>query len=344
MAVFARCRPLLALLVCVLALTACGTSSGSGSGGDAKSFYQGKTVTFVVPFSPGGGYDTYARAVAPYLGKQLGATVVVENQPGAGGLLAINKLVAQKPDGLTIAIMNGPGAGGASIAGSKNTQFKLDQLSYVGNFGGEGNLFVVGRGAPFTSFSQVQDAGTVRIGSTGPGASDYINANVISDVFGLKSDIVTGFAGSSENALAVTRGDVDAMSADFGSDQSNIQSGDHRPLLTIGEEPLPGLKDVPMVLDQKFPNDTDKKIMEANIQLVVQFERPIVGPPGMDPGRLAVLRDALATAAKDPAFQKDLTDAGRSTGYLDGNATTALVKDLLAAPPEYVAILKKAYQ
>ena len=63
-----------------------------------QAFFAGKTVRFVVGFGPGGGYDAYARMLAPYLSKTLGATVIVENRPGAGGLLALNGLYIAPPD------------------------------------------------------------------------------------------------------------------------------------------------------------------------------------------------------------------------------------------------------
>src|ERR671939_487380 len=66
-----------------------------------ESFFKGKTVKIVVGYGPGGGYDVYARMIAPYIGKALGATVIVENQPGAGGLTALNRLYTASPDGLT---------------------------------------------------------------------------------------------------------------------------------------------------------------------------------------------------------------------------------------------------
>src|SRR5690348_17271570 len=65
-----------------------------------KAFYAGKTVRMVVGSGTGGGYDVFSRMIAPYLSKVLGTTVIVENQPGAGGLLALNRLYTAPPDGL----------------------------------------------------------------------------------------------------------------------------------------------------------------------------------------------------------------------------------------------------
>ena len=60
-------------------------------------FYKGKTVRLVVGYGPGGGYDIYARMIGPYISKALGTTVIVENQPGAGGVTALNRIMTGPP-------------------------------------------------------------------------------------------------------------------------------------------------------------------------------------------------------------------------------------------------------
>src|SRR5689334_13095431 len=105
------------LAACTAGVPACavGESQARQEGGGCAAL-EGETITLVVPFSPGGGFDTAARIVADPLGKALKAQVIVENRPGAGGLLAINRLVKGAADGKQIAIMNGTGAS-ASILG-----------------------------------------------------------------------------------------------------------------------------------------------------------------------------------------------------------------------------------
>src|SRR5580692_7161733 len=75
-----------------------------------RAFFSGKTVRMAVGYGPGGGYDAYARMIAPYFSRALGASVVVENQPGAGGLVALDRTYTAAPDGLTMMIVNGTGA------------------------------------------------------------------------------------------------------------------------------------------------------------------------------------------------------------------------------------------
>src|ERR1700754_3348201 len=90
-----------------------------------QAFFTGKTVRFVVGFGPGGGYDAYARMLAPYLSKTLGTTVIVENRPGAGGLLALNGVYIAPPDGLTMMIVNGTAAVYSQLTDLQGARYDL---------------------------------------------------------------------------------------------------------------------------------------------------------------------------------------------------------------------------
>src|SRR4051794_28226125 len=101
----------------LMLLVGCAKSAPTGSAPAAQvpesvaSFYQGKTVRLIVGFAPGGGYDTYTRLVARYLGKYIpgNPTVIVENAPGAGSMVLANQLYNTLPkDGTVVANIGGP--------------------------------------------------------------------------------------------------------------------------------------------------------------------------------------------------------------------------------------------
>src|ERR1051326_831741 len=100
-----------------------------------KAFYAGKTVRMVVGSGVGGGYDVFSRLIAPYLQKTLGTTVIVENQPGAGGLVALNKLYIAPSDGLQISLSQGTMAGIAQLMGDQAARFDLTKFSYLATVG-----------------------------------------------------------------------------------------------------------------------------------------------------------------------------------------------------------------
>ena len=83
------------------------TAAGRGSQASAQAFFRGKTITYIVATSPGGGYDTYGRLVARYMSKYLpGTKIIVRNLPGAGHVIGADTIYAAKPDGLTIGTFN----------------------------------------------------------------------------------------------------------------------------------------------------------------------------------------------------------------------------------------------
>src|SRR5665811_451235 len=254
---------------------------------------EGSTITFVVPYDAGGGYDTYARLIAPALEEQIGATVVVENQPGAGGLLAINSLLAAPADGTTIAIMNAVGSGAASIADAEGAQFELDDLSYVGRVTDDRKVLVTAADGPFTTFQELLDAEEVRIGSNGPGSADFVSSVVLDAIFeDLDADIITGFDGSEEIALTLLQGEIDAASGSLSSRLSAIENGDERPVLLFSPGKVEALPDTPALLE-------------------LDLGRAIVAPPEVPEGPLSCLRTALGESLSDPdllaqAEQQDL--------------------------------------
>ena len=172
----------------------------------------------------------------------------MENSPGAGGLLALNNLLTEDPDGTTIAIMNGVGAGGASIAGAQGATFALDDFTYVGRVASEPPLVVTSATGPYQTFDDVREAEGFRWGSTGPGAEDYVTASVLSAVFDIDAEVVTGFPGSGETELAILQGNVDGMSGNPGSRRSAVEEGAQTPILLLGDEAPEWLsEDVPSV-------------------------------------------------------------------------------------------------
>lgn len=330
----------LALVALLGAACAGGTAEGGGNE-SPEQFYRGKTVRFVVPYDPGGGYDTYARLIAPYLEEQLGATVVVQNQPGAGGLVAINQLAKDEPNGLTIAIMNGVGAGGAAIAGAEGVNFELDQLSYVGRVAASPVVFVAGAESRFRTLDDVRAAGGFRFGTSGVGASNYLGAKVLESILGLDAELVSGFPGSDEIELALIKGEVDGMTGSLESRIAAIESGDTRPLLVLGKEQVDQLPQTPAVLDQDLgPQET--AIAQGYVNLL-EIARPVVAPPGMDEERLAFLREALGAALEDPALVDEAKSQQRPIAYLPGEELDGLVGEVLGASSDFKNLLNEAY-
>lgn len=342
-------RPLPALVACALLLTACGSddtdvaapAESAGADADACAGLDGENVTLVVPYSPGGGYDSYARLIAPTLGEKIGATVVVENKPGAGGLLALNELLTAEADGTTMAIMNGIGAGGASLAGAEGASFELDELSYIGRVAGDAQMIVSAGGGEYETWEDVEAASGFKFGSTGPGASDFVTPSLLISVFDLDAELVTGFEGSSEVELALLQGSVDGMSGQLDSRQAALESGDQQALVTFDRERPDIASDVPTVLELDI-DEEQKALLEAHLDLL-DVGRPLVGPPDMDEAALECLRGALAETVEDPELVAEAEKAERPFNYLSGEELDEAITGLLDAPEEYVTVLTESF-
>jgi tripartite-type tricarboxylate transporter receptor subunit TctC len=335
----------LSTLVAVGVLAGCSGAGGAPATGDALSAcssLDGETVSLVVPYEPGGGYDSYARLLAPYLEEQTGATIAVRNEPGAGGLLALNNLLTERPDGATIAIMNGVGAGGSSIAGADGAQFSLGDFTYIGRVVSEPPLIVTSATGPYQTFDAVRAAHGFRWGSTGPGAEDYVTASLLNSVFGIDAQVVTGFPGSGETELAMLQGNVDGMSGNPGSRRQAVEEGTQTPVLRMGEE-APGwlTKDVPWVRDVPM-TDEQRALIDAHLALI-EIGRPLVGPPGMDEAATGCWREAMAAVMANPDLRAAALQEERELGFLGGQELDALVQRIVTAPPQYREMLAGMY-
>lgn len=309
---------------------------------EAKDSFEGKTITFIVDRSPGGGYDQYARMVAPYLADELGATVVVENQEGAGGLVAMNSLAAKKATGLDIATFNAPGLVPATLADYEGVRFEPSQLTWLGRMAGEPDIVVVPEDSPIQSFEELIEATDASFGSSGPGAADYVNPSVLIDVFDLDAKVITGYDGSSEIELGLLRGDVTAMTGTLDSRISALENGSTRALAAISNERLEELPDVPTVFEFEL-DEEQEAILQAHIS-IKDIGRPIVAPPGLDAAHTQALREAVETVLQDPELLEESEQLGRPIGFLSGAEQCALAQDLLEAPEQYRKILEEAYR
>src|SRR3990170_3983388 len=124
-------------LLASLAIAVLAVATPPAEAEDAAAFYKGQTVRLIVGYGAGGGYDAYARQLAPHLEKRLGATVVVENRTGAGGLLALNQLAAGAPDGLSIMLVNGEGAALAQLLGEEGVRYDPMKVPWLGRAAGK---------------------------------------------------------------------------------------------------------------------------------------------------------------------------------------------------------------
>ena len=331
-----------------LALTGCGNDDDSSSEEPEPAAVgcelDGETIEVIVPYSPGGGYDLYARQLAPALGEELGANAVVINEPGAGGLLATNQLLSAKPDGTTIGIFNMTGHIGSALGGAEGVEYEPQDFSYLGQISSEPDVVLVQAAGPHQSFEDLATAAESRpvtFAATGPGANDFIDALVLMNVLGLDVEVVSGFEGGSEAALALVQGEVDAHSRSLYSQLPSVEAGETRAVLVMGSEPSEELPDVPTVVE--FAEDDDQRELLEFHSRVIESGRAFAAPPDVAEGCLEELRTAYETVVTDEAYIAEGEASGRPIVFASGEDVQQEVEELMEAPQAYIDILVEAF-
>lgn len=332
------------LLVCCLALiaAACGGGEGEGEGGGdtapaatsgadtsteaaaaGAEGCTGDSVRLVVPYEPGGGFDAYARGVAPYLEEELGYTVAVENVPGAGGLIGANDVYNAEADGSTIGLINYPGAVFAELTGTEGADFDNSQWEVLGRIAAVNPVIYTGSDSGYDSGeSMVSSEEPVVFGLGGVGSDAYYGTIVISEALGMPYELVTGYAGSGEADAAMIAGEVDASFNSLDSALPLIESGDAVPVIYVGTEASEELPDVPTVVE--LAEGEQQETLSA-LAAIYDLERILVTTPGTPSGCVEELSGALLAAMENPDFQADMEEAGRSLNILGGEEARDLV-------------------
>ncbi len=281
---------------------------------DAASFYKGKTVKIIVGFGPGGGYDSYARMIAPYLERAIGTTVLVENQPGAGSLTSLNRLYAATPDGLQMTLANGTAAGLGQLLDQQNARYDLAKFEYYGIVSASPWVWLVKPDSKYQTPQDVIKAGeTIRWAGSGPtdGLSDGGAATC--EALQLKCKLIIGYQGTNEAALAVFRGEMDAVYLSDTSANNYVKSGQARALANMSRERSRFFPDLPTVFEMvqmpaenawwlDFRGDLDK------------LGRVMMTTPGVPADRVAYMQAKIKEVLSD---EKLKADGEKSQRYVD---------------------------
>lgn len=337
-----------ALLPVALAFV-CLPAAGGEAADDAAAFYRDKVIRFVVGYGPGGGYDSYARLLAPHLEAETGATVVVENRPGGGGLLALNQLVSGEPDGLTIMIVNGPAAALGELLDKEGVRYELDRVQWLGRVASQPHVLLWSAQSPFRTLSDAREARRAIKWAAG-GKTDLlaVPAAFLSEALGLDARIIIGYKGSKESALAAIRGEADGFFSSADSARAYAKGDKLIPAVVLARARSPLFPDVPTVFEATTLSEDEAWWIDY-LRQIEEIGRALATAPGVPADRAAFLRDAFRNILTDPGIRAEAERRKRPFNY----GTPEELDDFVSAtltPPEHVGlqrirsvILKKYY-
>ena len=313
----------LALCWAVSASPACAQDS-------EKSFYAGKTVRMIVGSGVGGGYDVFSRLIAPYLAKVLGTTVIIENVPGAGGLLAVNKLYSAPPDGLQISLTQGTMVAVAQLMNDPAARFDLAKFSYLATVGAPPGLWLVGPDSPIREVQQAIDARKKwRWASAGGTSGLGIGAAFTCEALRLDCQIVQGYKSSADSGLAVTRGEMDAVYVPELSANHFVKSKQNWALATISRTKSQFFQDRPTVFEATRI-DPDRVWAMDFLASLEGTGRLLIAPPGIPAARLAYLNMAIKETLHIPELRAEGERIERIIEYVDPAATQKNVMSVVS--------------
>ena len=342
-----RPRPVLCTVLCLAVfLFAAGAQAQT-----EKSFFQGKTVQLLVASGPGATTDISARLVGRYLGKHIpgNPSIVVQNMPGAGGVVAANHLYnVAKPDGLTIAAMSRANYI-EQIVGRPEVETDFRKLSWIGSFNKSPMMVACRSDTEYKSIAAVRAAKTApRFGQSGTGSISYVFANLMERILELKVKNVTGFKSGRDTDLGLERGEIDCRAT---SDITVIREPWTRWvkenyvtfLVQQGPDKSPLLPPVPTIVELARP-EAKPYVNLMNVMLAyTEFDRPFAAPPGVAPDRLQTLRESFARTLKDPDFAADakkLLDWDGATWLSDEQLQKKMI-DTVTQPAQVVDKVKE---
>ena len=323
--------PGLVIGVCLFFSNAIGYAASATQAYDAekeRAFFRGKVVNILVPSKAGGWFDAWARLIQPALLARLpGATVVVENIPGAGGVMAANRLFSATPDGTTIAVVNRTNPLLEAL-GQKGIRFKSAEFTWLGNTSNQGRFLFVSTKSPYKTIKDfVESKKPVKLGASGVGTVAWSDAFIIKKSFKMENlTIVPGYEGNQDVYRAVVQGEVDGLSA-LENDAVNRPKEEVRIILQMGGPKgyYPGVN-VPTFAEVAPPSGKPYiGILDQQFYLA----RFWAAPPKVDPNRTKFLRDTFEAVCKDPKFIASVEKAGARVDFTRGERIQELIKEYL---------------
>jgi tripartite-type tricarboxylate transporter receptor subunit TctC len=306
-------------------------------------FYRGKSIIMLVPDAPGGGYDTYGRLVAQFIGQHIpgNPNVVPQNMPGAGGITEINHLFNAAPkDGTTIGMIE-HGLIFSPIFDPREVRYNIDGFRWFGSVTPITMVGVFRKDAPVQTVADLFDREVI-IGGSG-GTTIYLPL-AINNILNTKMKLVQGYTNTNDSMLAMARQEVSGV-VGIGVDslQGSRAGGgvDYKILFQMGAARDRSLSDVPLI--QEFAkSDEDRAALEA-IFSSFSIGRVFVAPM-IPEERYVALQAAFEATVKDPAFVEQARKQHANVSYISPDEIQNIIHHVYGEPEAILTRARAAIQ
>lgn len=316
----------------------------SAFGEDPASFYKGKTLNFLVGLSPGGGYDLYARMVAPFLEKETGATVVVRNMTGGQEYVALRALYTAKPDGLNIFIVGGTTVVLNQLFGDPKAKgMDMRKVNWLCRLTYDPCVLLLSAKYPYRTIADLKSAKQpITAGTAAALSNQHVAMAFLAEALGLDAKMVVGYSGSKEQALAAMRGELTSLMISAGSALEFAKQPELLPLVTVSLEKTRLFPKLPSISDLVTLSPEQVKWFQKQDK-ILGIGRPILATPGTPQERVQFLSRALDKVLHNKDLLAVADQTQRTIDYLSGQEVQKLSNDLLTMSESEQSELKNAF-
>ena len=308
--------------------------------------FRGNTIRFIVGYSPGGVFDAYTRLIARHFGKHVPGdpTVLVDNMPGAGGILAANHIYNRaKPDGLTIGAWATPLIL-QHIMGNDAVKFDGRKFGYLGVASPHDSVCTLNRESGIKTVEDwFASKRPMKIAAIGPGTSTSDVPKMLKGALGLPMNVLDGYKGGADTRLAVESGEVDGYCGPWQGVKAvwrnAFDSGKIRAVLQVTVKSHPDLKHVPLAISYAKSAEARLLLEVADSAYGAQF--PYSVPPGLPQDSLRLLQRAFTDTLKDPEILAEAKKSDLEIEPIDGPNITKMFAKLYELDQAMIARLKE---
>jgi len=311
-------------------------------------FYKGKTVRIIVGFAAGGGFDAYSRVIGRHLAKYIpgNPTVIVDNMPGVGSLIAANNVYNAGPkDGTAIANLGGPIIL-EQLFGNTAVQFDMGKFRYLAVPVAEAYVVAVTKKSGVTRFEDLLGPNAKEIVFGGvPGSTVEHAPLLLKNVLGANVRVVSGYKGTSEVRMAIESGEVNGIVNTWPSlritSLEKFTSGEWLILAQLADTPLADLpvKKVPTIKDIA-KSEEHRQLLRFGTSVLNMFGKVYVLPPGVPADRANALEAAFVKTFADKEFLAECEKGRLEIAPRTGDHVAKLVHEFLGISPDLKAKLQ----
>jgi len=316
-----------------------------GQADEVADFYKGKTVSILVGHQAGTGFDVYARVLQRHIDRYIPGkpNVIVQNVPGASGVVASNWLANVAPKDGTVIATAVYTIVFERMFGNDKAKYDPAKFNWLGNMEQSVAVCGVSKASGVATFKDLQQRETIFGAAGATGAPSKIT-HAIRHLAGAKSKLVTGYKGATDVKLAISRGEVEGF---CGMPLSTLRSfwgdvyrsGEFKPIIQLSGGPHPELKGIPHI-DSYAKTEEDRQVygLVFGAQALGRF---YYAPPGVPAERVKALRAALVATMQDKDFLADAEKTKIDIGAMTGEEVEELVAKYTSVSPAIVARAKQ---